>query len=390
MSTYVPTPEQFGQIVATRNYKEMYRLIDAGLVPVDYRQDTTRYTPLMIVCYHCNYYDRHSQYGGHGYDERAIKYLLEKGANPNVCCFWPVTTQGPCFQIHTMPLSLVLSRAFHGEACMASLNIIKMLLAKGARTNPWKYNVDTNGSEFGMNKTHIDAEIKRAVYRPDDYYLAEAVANYSSLLSVDIVKELLRYGCRQDTRHGGNGQLTPKEVLLKVKNANNITPLEYKSHKQNIDKLLELLDQGVEVYEKNELVSQKMLADEAERKRLAEEAERQRLAYEAEQRRIANESERKRLANEAEQRRIANEIECKKLANEAEQKRLRDEIERKRLAYEAEQKRLVDEAVRKRLEHEAEQQKLANEAERKRLEYEAMIKQRMASNPLFGGFSSIF
>ena len=340
MSQYIPTPEQFSQIVVQRSYKQMIELIDSGKVSVDYRKDTTGYTPLMIICSHYCHYDRTPNYslGGHGYDAGAIKYLLDKGANPNACQYYPETTMGKSINFCSLPLSLVLHRYTHGEACESSLEIIKMLLTKGARPNPIQYFKDTHGSEFGgVNLTEY---FKRDIYKSDDWYLAETVHNSNyGILTINVTKELLKYGCRKDTRHGANGCLTSLEVLQRCEKENRerFKLQQYKQHKDTVDKLINLLVNGVEYVEKLE-------ADD----------------------------ERKRLADEAEKKRLADEADKKRLADEAEKKRLADIAERKRLADEAERKRLAD------------------EAERKKKEYEILIKERMLSNPLFAGFNFFF
>lgn len=277
---YIPTPEQFAHIVARRDYKTMIGLIDSGKVPVDYRKDSSQYTPLLIICNHYDHYDRTPCYqlGGHGYDFRAIKYLLEKGADPNARPYYPVTTQGPHVQFWTTPLALVLSRIDNGEACESALDIVKILLQKGANTNIRTSYINDGCLKYpGITKVNIDADIKKAINITDELFLTETITKYRHKICFPIVKELIRYGCKQNV----------KEYLLKERRQFDRIPQHSKNELAAIDKLLKLLDYGIARYEQDEQDEEnakKKLLEEIEKKKLADEkkmADEQKIVEEA-------------------------------------------------------------------------------------------------------------
>jgi hypothetical protein len=90
------------------------------------------------------------------------------------------------------------------------------------------------------------------------------------------------------------------------------------------------------------------------------------------------------LLLQKEQKRLNDIVEQKRLNDIAEQKRLNDIIEQKRLNDIIEQKRLDAIIEQKRLDE------LRSDIRQKKEEYEKLIKERINSNPLFGGFNYKF
>ena len=386
LSMSVPTYDHFNQIVSMRQYDQLRDLISSKKVPVDYRKDSTTYTALMMVCSRCGYWDSTGQLGGNGYDARMIKFLLDNGANPNACSFYPQTGN---IDFCSLPLSLVLFRAHHGDSCETALEIVKMLLEKGARPNPYYHLKSTRGSEFGINIAQCN---EYHTYHQDDHYLANLVNNYENSNTLPIAKELLRHGCRTDTHHNGNGRKTARQVLTDIQNRTKELYKydQYKSSKERLETLIRLLDDGLIKFEQTEMINleqQRLIELEKEKQRLAE-IEKQRLINLENQRLAKLEQERlaeldRRRFTELEKQRLI-ELENQRLTNLA-----RAELERQQMIEleklrELEKQRLANLAIA-----ELEQQRLA-ELERQKSEYEKIISQRMKSNPLFKGFSYSF
>ena len=83
------------------------------------------------MCDHYSYWDRTNTLGGNGYDLRMIQFLLDNGADPNACKYYPPVNRGDKLYVDfcSMPLSLLIHRSCHGEA-VNILDGMIMLLKK--------------------------------------------------------------------------------------------------------------------------------------------------------------------------------------------------------------------------------------------------------------------